>query len=64
MLALEVKNAFKSANWNGIRGALVGIGIFGYLHLREDSLVRQMTDEGPKEYVAKTGFSPAVECYV
>ena len=60
VVALDVKNAFNSANWNRIKGALADIGVPGYLaNLVENYLSERTlwygTDEGPKEYIVTAG---------
>ena len=60
LVTLDVKNAFNSANWGWIKGALAKLGVPSYLaRLIEsyfsDRLLWYETDDGPKEYIVTAG---------
>lgn len=45
MLALDAKNAFNSANWGRIKGALANITISGYLASLVENYFLTLADE-------------------
>ncbi|CAD7093684.1 unnamed protein product [Hermetia illucens] len=60
LVTLDVKNAFNSANWGWIKGALAKLRVPSYLaRLIEsyfsDRLLWYETDDGPKEFIVTAG---------